>query len=89
MRAAGTARSIRWLVCHLSILRPILARFFFDWLYEQLLPGKDAEVVFEDSTHCKVHQRTNSSNDLAAQAVDRSRGRLNTKIHAVCDALLR
>jgi len=62
---------------------------FFDWFHEQLLLGKDAEVVFEDSTHCKVHQHANGCKDRAAQAVGRSRGGLNTKIHAVCDALLR
>ena len=62
---------------------------FFDWLHEELLLGKDAGVVFEDSTHCKVHQHANGSKDRAQEAVGRSRGGLNTKIHAVCDALLR
>ena len=62
---------------------------FFDWLHEQLLLGKDAEVVCEDSTHCKVHQHANGAKDRAGEAVGRSRGGLNTKIHAVCDALLR
>jgi len=47
------------------------------------------DEVFEDSTHCKVHQHANGSKDRAAQAVGRSGGGLNTKIHAVCDALLR
>lgn len=62
---------------------------FFDWLHEKLLLGDEAEVVFEDSTHCKVHQHANGSKDRAAEAVGRSRGGLNTKIHAVCDTLMR
>lgn len=62
---------------------------FFDWLHERLLLGKDAEAVFEDSTHCKVHQHANGAKDRAEEAVGRSRGGLNTKIHACCDTLLR
>jgi transposase len=51
--------------------------------------GAEAEVAFVDSTHCKVHQHANGATDRATEAVGTSRGELNTKIHAACDALLR
>jgi len=62
---------------------------FFDWLHDRLLLGAHEEVAFVDSTHCKVHQHANGAKDRAAEAVGTSRGGLNTKIHAACDALLR
>lgn len=42
-----------------------------------------------DSTHCKVHQHANGAKDRHCEAVGTSRGGLNTKVHAACDALLR
>lgn len=62
---------------------------FFDWLHERLIPGNHAEVVFVDSTHSKAHQHSRGVLDRARAAVGSSRGGLNTKIHAACDALLR
>jgi transposase len=62
---------------------------FFDWLHERLILGADEEAVFADSTHTKVHQHANGATERAAQAVGTSRGGLNTKIHAVSDALMR
>jgi transposase len=62
---------------------------FFDWLHGRLVLGDQAEVVFADSTHAKVHQHANGATDRAAEAIGTSRGGLNTKVHAVCDGLLR
>ena len=62
---------------------------FFDWLHERLILGADEEVVYPDSTHAKVHQHANGGRGHEDKAVGPSRGGLNTKIHAVSDALMR
>lgn len=60
---------------------------FFDFLHERLVCGNEAEAVFFDSTHCKVHQHANGMNGAEDQAIGKSRGGLNTKIHAAADVL--
>jgi transposase len=60
---------------------------FFDFLHQQLVCGDEAEAVFFDSTHCKVHQHANGAQSRQDQAIGNSRGGLNTKIHLVVDAL--
>lgn len=46
-------------------------------------------MAYPDSTHTKVHQHANGGRGQKAEAIGSSRGGLNTKIHAVSDALLR
>ena len=62
---------------------------FFDWLHEKLVLGSDAEVVFGDSTCCKVHQHASGGQGHKQECIGKTRGGLNTKVHAVCDGLLR
>ena len=62
---------------------------FFDWLHAKLVSGNLEEVAFADSTHCKVHQHAYGKQSPEAEGIGSSRGGPNTKIHAVCDALLR
>lgn len=40
-----------------------------------------------DSTHCKVHQHSNGPGSPEDQAIGKSRGGLNTKIHLLVDVL--
>jgi transposase len=49
--------------------------------------GDRAEVVFFDSTHCKVHQHAHGGKSSGKRAVGTSRGGLNTKVHMAVDAL--
>lgn len=60
---------------------------FFEFLQKQLLTGDTSEAVFMDSTHCKVHQHANGPGSPEDQAIGKSRGGLNTKIHLVVDVL--
>jgi transposase len=60
---------------------------YFEFLQDQLISGHMAEAVFMDSTHCKVHQHSNGPGSPENQAIGKSRGGLNTKIHLVVDVL--
>jgi transposase len=54
----------------------------------QGLQQPDLEEVMIDSTCCKAHQASAGARKAAGpQAIGITRGGLNTKIHAVCDAL--
>jgi transposase len=66
----------RW--CHRGTLEKVLTRFG-----PELAPGWH----FVDSTHVKVHaDGSNPAGGQASQAMGRTRGGLNTKIHAVVNA---
>lgn len=58
---------------------------FTDFVHEIMICGDEAEAVFFDSTHCKVHQHANDAGTDEERGVGTSRGGLNTKIHAVVD----
>lgn len=60
---------------------------FVDYLHTHLICGQEAEAVFFDSTHVKVHQHSNGPGTLEEQAIGKSRGGLNTKIHLMVDVL--
>ena len=60
---------------------------FFDFLEQRLICGNDAEAVFYDSTHHKVHQHSNGPGTAEDQAIGKSRGGLNTKLHMAVDTL--
>jgi transposase len=60
---------------------------YFGFLEDQQLSGHTAEAVFMDSTHCKVHQHSNGPGSPEDQAIGKSRGGLNTKIHLLVDVL--
>jgi transposase len=60
---------------------------FTEFLHAELLTGTEAEAVFFDSTHVKVHQHANGPGTQEEQAIGASRGGLNTKIHIMVDAL--
>ena len=60
---------------------------FFDFLEGKMICGDEAEAVFYDSTHIKVHQHSNGPESLDSQAIGKSRGGLNTKLHMVVDIL--
>ena len=51
------------------------------------LQDPDDEQLMVDSTFCKAHQASSGAQKKGPQAIGMSRGGLNTKIHAVCDAL--
>jgi transposase len=54
----------------------------------QALQQPDWEEVMIDSTCCKAHQSSAGARKTAGpQAIGLTRGGLNTKIHALCDAL--
>ena len=64
----------RW--CQRGTLKKVLTRFG-----PELVPGWH----FVDSTHVKVHaDGSNPAGGQAAQAMGRTKGGLNTKIHADC-----
>src|SRR6202022_1466720 len=66
----------RW--CHRGTLQKVLAQYG-----PELAPG----WFFVDSTHVKVHaDGSNPAGGQAAQAMGRTKGGLNTKIHAVVTA---
>jgi transposase len=66
----------RW--CHRGTLQKVLAQYG-----PELAPG----WYFVDSTHVKVHaDGANPAGGQAAQAMGRTKGGLNTKIHAVVNA---
>ena len=52
-----------------------------------MIIGDTSEAVFIDSTHCKVHQHSNGPGTPGEQAIGKSRGGLNTKIHMVVDVM--
>ena len=52
-----------------------------------MLCGHDAEAVFYDSTHHKVHQHANGPGSAEDQGIGVSRGGLNTKLHLVVDVI--
>lgn len=60
---------------------------FTDFVHDRLVCGNEAEAVFFDSTHSKVHQHANEAGTNEERGVGTSRGGLNTKIHAVVDVL--
>jgi transposase len=60
---------------------------YFEYLQDQLIIGDTSEAVFMDSTHCKVHQHSNGPGTAENQAIGKSRGGLNTKIHMVVDVM--
>ena len=60
---------------------------FFEFLEQKLICGNEAEAVFQDSTHHKVHQHANGCGRAEAKAIGKSRGGLNTKLHMVTDVL--
>ena len=67
----------RW--CHRGTLQKVLAQFG-----PELVPG----WFFVDSTHVKVHaDGSNPAGGQAPQAMGRTKGGLNTKIHAVVNVL--
>ena len=59
--------------------------------FERLFQGvqqPDVEEVMMDSTCCRAHQASAGARKISGpQAIGITRGGLNTKIHAVCDAL--
>ena len=59
--------------------------------FERLFQGvqqPDMEEVMVDSTCCKAHQASSGARKTSGpQAIGITRGGLNTKIHALCDAL--
>ena len=59
--------------------------------FERLFQGvqqPNTEEVMVDSTYCKAHQASAGARKTSgAQAIGITRGGLNTKIHALCDAL--
>jgi transposase len=59
---------------------------FFEFLEQKMICGDKAEAVFKDSTHHKVHQHANGCGRHQDQAIGRSRGGLNTKLHLLVDA---
>ena len=66
----------RW--CHRGTLQKVLTQFG-----PELAPGWH----FVDSTHVKVHaDGSNPAGGQASQAMGRTKGGLNTKIHAVVNA---
>ena len=60
---------------------------YFEFLQNQLITGHATEAAFMDSTHCKVHQHSNGPGSPEDQAIGKSRGGLNTKIHLLVDVL--
>lgn len=60
---------------------------YFEFLQGQLIVGQDAEAVFMDSTHGKVHQHANGPGSPDDQAIGKSPGGLNSKIHLIVDGL--
>lgn len=60
---------------------------FFDFLEGKMICGNEAEAVFYDSTHIKVHQHSNGPGAPEDKAVGKSRGGLNTKLHLAVDIL--
>ena len=60
---------------------------YFEFLEDELISAHAAEAVFMDSTHCKVHQHSNGPGSPEDQAIGKSRGGLNTKIHLLVDVL--
>jgi transposase len=60
---------------------------FFDFLHDALVCGDTSEAAAADSAHCKVHQHATGARGKQNQAIGRSRGGLNTKLHAVADLL--
>ena len=60
---------------------------FFDFLEQRLICGNEAGAVFYDSTHHKVHQHANGPGSAEDQAIGKSRGGLNTKLHLAIDAV--
>jgi transposase len=60
---------------------------FIDYLHNKLILGDSAETTAGDSTHCKVHQHACGAPNPENQALGRSRGGLNTKLHVVVDML--
>jgi transposase len=75
----------RWSTVFQFFNRLSLAGFFV-FLRTHLVRGQDAEAVFFDSTHCKVHQHAHGGKGLENRAVGSSRGGLNTKVHMAVDA---
>lgn len=75
-----------WFTVYQFLNRLSLAGFF-DFLHDTLICGDSGEAAYFDSTHCKVHQHANGAKSRDAEAVGKSRGGLNTKIHMVVDAL--
>ena len=60
---------------------------FFDFLEVEMVNGDKAEAAFYESTHIKVHQHSNGRGSPEDQAIGKSRGGANTKIHAAVDIL--
>ncbi|MES2468109.1 MAG: IS5 family transposase [Verrucomicrobiota bacterium] len=60
---------------------------YFEFLEDLFISGHAAESVFMDSTHFKVHQHSNGPESPEDQAIGKSRGGLNTKIHLLVDVL--
>ena len=60
---------------------------FFSFLEQRLICGNEAEAVFYDSTHHKVHQHANGPGTAEDQSIGKSRGGLNTKLHMAVDAV--
>lgn len=58
----------------------------WEMIFEKLAQDADLENISIDSTSVKVHQSANGG-QMVNKAVGRSRGGLNTKIHALVDAL--
>jgi len=60
----------------------------FERLFQGVQQQPDLEDVMVDSTCCRAHQASAGARKTSGpQAIGITRGGLNTKIHAVCDAL--
>lgn len=60
----------------------------FERLFQGVQQQPDLEEVMVDSTCCRAHQASAGARKTSGpQAIGITRGGLNTKIHAICDAL--
>lgn len=77
----------RWITVF-QYFRRLALDGFFDFVLSKLCCAQDAEVLFIDSTHLKVHQHAAcGANGRAFEAIGNSRGGLNTKLHVLVDGL--
>jgi hypothetical protein len=59
---------------------------FFIFLERRLFCGNEANAVFYDSTHYRVHQHANGLGTAENQAIGKSKGGPNTKLHVTINA---
>ena len=55
-------------------------------VWEQVAPAMRGKTIFSDGTHIKVHRSgLNAQGGMQAQAIGKTKGGWNTKVHAIVD----